>query len=213
MGVIDGKKIHVIGGGGFPEESFHEEIQVEVFDPKSETWELAGMENMRKTSRCGALVEGKLYMVEYEETNVYNPRGGEEGERMVRMERFTDMAHSVCVVEDVLFAFFTRAGLMWFDTKINVWRRLVGPDGKDLVLSRVKGMSEYHDGRLVVFNYIIPTDDDGLWDVNEVTKNVQCMLVSLDRAGDKVCGTVDWSGIVATVPLWFNFLHCLPVSE
>ncbi|KAF2619064.1 hypothetical protein F2Q68_00041563 [Brassica cretica] len=207
VGVIDGK-IYVMGGG-----EFNEEMPVEVFDPETESWELAGVEKVRKISRCSATVEGKVYMVEYEETNVYNPRGGEEGERMVRMERFTDMAHSVCVVEDVLFAFFTRAGLMWFDTKINVWRRLVGPDGKDLVLSRVKGMSEYHDGRLVVFNYIIPTDDHGLWDVNEVTKNVQCMLVSLDRAGDKICGRIDWSGIVATVPLWFNFLHCLPVSE
>ncbi|CAF2047733.1 BnaA09g35040D [Brassica napus] len=213
VGVIDGK-IYVMGGG-----EFNEEMQVEVFDPETETettWELAGVEKVRKISRCSATpaltVEGKVYMVEYVETNVYNPRGG-EGERMVRMERFTDMAHSVCVVEDVLFAFFTRAGLMWFDTKINVWRRLVGPDGKDLVLSRVKGMSEYHDGRLVVFNYIFATDDNGLWDVNEVNKNVQCMLVSLDRAGDKICGRIDWSGIVATVPVWFNFLHCLPVSQ
>nr|VDD56870.1 unnamed protein product [Brassica oleracea] len=115
VGVIDGKKIHVIGGGGFPEESFHEEIQVEVFDPKSETWELAGMENMRKTSRCGALVEGKLYMVEYEETNVYNPREC-EGERIVHMvsqrlekggrkDTLNDTVDCVCVVDDVLSAF------------------------------------------------------------------------------------------------------------
>ncbi|CAG7865030.1 unnamed protein product [Brassica rapa] len=42
VGVIDGK-IYVIGGGGF-----HDEIEVEVFDPKSETWELAGVEYGRK---------------------------------------------------------------------------------------------------------------------------------------------------------------------
>ncbi|KAL0713973.1 hypothetical protein Bca4012_020951 [Brassica carinata] len=65
-------------------------------------------------------------------------------------------------------------------------------------------MAEY-DGRLVVFNYISPTD--GWWAVNEVdkvTKNVQCMLVSLHRAGEKICGTIDWSGIVATVPIRQN---------
>ncbi|KAL0713975.1 hypothetical protein Bca4012_020953 [Brassica carinata] len=216
-GVIDGM-IYVMGGGGF-----NEEIQVEVFDPKSETWELAGVENVRKISRGSASVEGKVFMVEYGETSAYNPREG-EGERMVHMVsqklsedgskgKFTEMAHSVCVVDDVLFAFFTQTGLMWFDTKVNVWRKLIGRDGKQLFISRVKGMSEY-DGRLAVFNYVIPTD--GWWGVNEAdkfTKNVQCMFVSLDRVGEKICGTIDWSVIVATVPAWFNFQHCLTVSE
>ncbi|CAH8361926.1 unnamed protein product [Eruca vesicaria subsp. sativa] len=221
VGVIDGK-IHVMGGRGF-----NEEIQVEVFDPNSETWELAGVEKVRKISRSSVSVERKVYMVEYEETNVYNPRKGEGEPRMVRFvsemisegtgrkKKFTEMAHSVCVVEDVLFGFFTGKGLMWFDTKLNVWRRLLVRDGKQLVISRVKGMSEY-DGRLVVFNYIIPTH--GLWGVNEddimaATKNVQCILVSLDRAGDKICGTIVWSGVVATVPLWFNVQHCLAVPS
>ncbi|KAL0847585.1 hypothetical protein Bca101_020831 [Brassica carinata] len=137
------------------------------------------MESVRKFVRCSASVERKVYMVEYEETSVYNPREY-EGERLVHM--------------DVLFAFFNRTGLMWFDTKLNVWRRLVVRDGKELsFILHAEAMAEY-DGRLVVFNYISPTD--GWWAVNEVdkvTKNVQCMLVSLHRAGEKICGTIDWS--------------------
>ncbi|KAL0847582.1 hypothetical protein Bca101_020828 [Brassica carinata] len=78
VGVIDGK-IYVIGGGRFGEE----EIQVEVFDPKSETWELAGLENLPKFPRCSASVEGKVYMVEDDNTAVYNPRES-EGERLVQ---------------------------------------------------------------------------------------------------------------------------------
>ncbi|CAN6903781.1 unnamed protein product [Brassica oleracea] len=78
VGVIDGK-IYVIGGGGF-----HDEIEVEVFDPKSETWELAGVEYGRKALRCSASVEWKVYMVENNEIDVYNPREGER-ERMVHM--------------------------------------------------------------------------------------------------------------------------------
>ncbi|XP_009115663.1 F-box/kelch-repeat protein At2g22050 isoform X1 [Brassica rapa] len=108
VGVIDGK-IYVIGGGGY-----HEEIQVEVFHPKSETWELAGIENMRTIPRSSASVEGKVYMVEYEKTSVYNPREC-EGQRLVkivserlsergRKETVPDTVERVCVVEDVLFA-------------------------------------------------------------------------------------------------------------
>ncbi|KAJ4890273.1 Galactose oxidase/kelch repeat superfamily protein [Raphanus sativus] len=218
VGVIDGK-IYILGGG-----KFDEEFKVEVFDPESETWELAGAEIVRKIPRSGSSVlEGKVYMVEYGEINVYNPREG-GGQRMVHMVsqrlseddgskvKFTGMAYNVCVVEDVLFAFFIRTGLMWFDTKLNVWRKLIGRDGKELVISRVRAMSEY-DGRLVVFTYIIPADVLRKSNAVDMKKDVQCMLVSLDRAGDKICGTIDWSGIVATVPVWFNSRHCLAVSE
>ncbi|KAG2329487.1 hypothetical protein Bca52824_000667 [Brassica carinata] len=212
VGVIDGK-IYVIGGGGF-----QEEIQVEVFDPKSETWELAGMEyGGGKASRYSASVEGKVYMVEKYRKSVYNPRE-REGERLVRMvsqrlekggrkDTLKDTVDCVCVVDDVLFASVRWNGVMWFDTKLNVWRRLVGRDGKQLhsFTLHETSMAE-HDGRLVV-----------LWGESEVgdtyTMNVQCVLVSLDRSGDRICGTVDWSGIVATVPYSFWFLHCLAVSE
>lgn len=101
---------------------------------------------------------------------------------------------------------------MWFDTKLNVWRKLIGRDGKELFISRVRAMSEY-DGRLVVFTYIISADVLRKSNAVDMKKKVQCMLVSLDRAGEKICGTIDWSCIVATVPVWFNSQHCLAVSE
>ncbi|KAJ4868744.1 Galactose oxidase/kelch repeat superfamily protein [Raphanus sativus] len=223
-GVIDGK-IYVIGGGPF---SFtgdimyniiHDEFQVEVFDPNSETWELAGVEKLLNVPRCSASVEGKVFVVEPERTSVYDPREG-EGERMVHMvshrlsegdgskDEFSDMPGSVCVVEDVLFAFFYGTGLMWFDTKLSVWRRLVGRDGKELPFNlNVADVAEY-EGRLVVFYTKI-----NLVHYNPVNTSVQCIFVSLDRAGGKICGTVDWSGILATVPVSFRFIHCLPVSE
>ncbi|KAL0713976.1 hypothetical protein Bca4012_020954 [Brassica carinata] len=220
VGVSDGK-IYVIGGRPISfsdDEIFNDEIQVEVFDPKSETWELAGLENVRTFSRCSASVEGKVYMVEYKKTSVYNPIEGEGGERMVHMVsqrlsedgskcKLKETAHRVCVVEDVLFAFFSRTGLMWFDTNLNVWRKLVGRDGKELpFILYAEAMAEY-DGRLVVFyTYINEVH-------NSVTLSIQCLVVSLDRAGGKICGTIDWSGLVATVPFSVRFLHCLAVSE
>nr|VDD56871.1 unnamed protein product [Brassica oleracea] len=219
VGVIDGK-IYVIGGRhfSFSDGRFHEEVQVEVFDPKSETWELVGQERVHKVSRCSASVEGKVFMVEYKRTSVYNPRKG-KGERMVhmvsqRLERgrkdmLNDSAFTVCVVEDVLFAFFNRTGLMWFDTKLNVWRKLVGRDGKELLpfVLRAHAMVEY-EGRLVVLCMLAEKEVH-----DPVTKSVRCMFVSLDRAGDLICGTIHWSGILGTIPYSFHFLHCLAVSD
>ncbi|CAN7065070.1 unnamed protein product [Brassica oleracea var. botrytis] len=186
--------------------------KVEVFDPKSGTWELAGVENVRKTLRCGASVDRKVYMVESEETSVYNPRGCER-ERMVRMvnerlrgrkEGLDDTVCRACVVEDVLFAFFVRSGVMWFNTKFNAWSSLVGPDGKELFISRADAMSEYDDdGRLAVLYMLGENEVDETF-----TKSVGCMLVKLERAGEKICGTIDWSGVVGAVPYWFSFLHC-----
>ncbi|CAH8384332.1 unnamed protein product [Eruca vesicaria subsp. sativa] len=215
VGVIDGK-IYVIGGlpfffttdGIFREE---EEILVEVFDPKSETWELGGHENVRKIARCCASVEGKVFIVEDKRTSVYNPREG-EGERMVHMvserlseggskDKLKDRVYDVCVVDDVLFALFHNTGLMWFDTKHSVWKKLVGRDGKELpFILRVEAIAEY-EGRLVVFYSDI------------LARTVQCMFVSLDRARGKICGTIDWSGILATPPVSFRFRQCLTVSE
>ncbi|CAH8384322.1 unnamed protein product [Eruca vesicaria subsp. sativa] len=225
MGVIDGK-VYVIESGGvaFFDGIFHEEeeekIQVEVFDPKSETWELAGQENVRKTFftlRWGASVEGNVYMVEFEDTSVYNPRET-EGERLLQMvsvrlkhgrkDKFIDTVKRVCVVEDVLFAFFNGSGIMWFTTKLNVWRSLVDRDGKELFFYSVNSMVEYEGSFVVLYSDVIPNGFDVA-----VAKNVLCMFVSLDRAGETICGKIDWSGIVATVPYSFCFLHCLSFSE
>ncbi|CAH8384330.1 unnamed protein product [Eruca vesicaria subsp. sativa] len=208
-GVIDGK-IYVIGGG-----EFYEEVHVEVFDPKSETWEVPGVENVPDIPRYGASVEGKVYMVDYEKTHVYNPREN-EGRRLIQMvskrlkeggreEMLRERVAGVCAVEDVLFALFDKSGLMWFDTKRNVWRRLVGREGKEMFIFHADVMAEY-DGKLVVL-YMWGESRDTF------TKSVRCKLVSLHKAGDRICGTIDWSGVVASVPDWFDFLHCLAVSD
>ncbi|KAG2286609.1 hypothetical protein Bca52824_046213 [Brassica carinata] len=124
----------------------------------------------------------QIYMVKAGGISVYNPREG-EGERMVRMvskrlaesnpregrrkEKLDEAVSWVCVVENVLYACYCSSGLMWFDTKLNVWRRVV---------------SRYAEEA--------------------------CHFV-----GEKILGTIEWSGIVATVPYGSQFLHCSGIFE
>ncbi|KAL0652095.1 hypothetical protein Bca4012_094786 [Brassica carinata] len=180
--------------------------------------EKGDMENVRKTSRCSASDNVAPPMVEYEEINVYNPREFER-ERMVRMvsqrlergqkDMLNDSAYLVCVVEDVLYAFFNQSGIMWFNTTLNVWRRLLDRDGKQLpFIFHADAKAEYEDGKLVIL-YMLREKEI----YHTVAKSVRCMLVSLHRSGDMICGTVDWSGTMGTVPDSVNFLHCLAVSD
>ncbi|ESQ46110.1 hypothetical protein EUTSA_v10000431mg, partial [Eutrema salsugineum] len=99
--------------------------------------------------------------------------------------------------------------LLWFDTKLNVWRRLVSRDGKQLSLLRVQAMGEY-EGKLAVFKPL-----DNLDQINETKSvNVSMFLVTLDMVGEKICGTIEWSGVVATIPYSSYWcLHCLAVSD
>lgn len=99
---------------------------------------------------------------------------------------------------------------MWFDTKLSVWRSLVGPDGnrlKKLSTFSVKAMAE-HDGKLALLYPCYKLENDLTF-----TRSFQCELVSLHRAGDRICGTSNWFGVVGTVPLSFPFLHFLAVSN
>ncbi|WZZ81193.1 hypothetical protein YC2023_101765 [Brassica napus] len=55
-------------------------------------------------------------------------------------------------------------------------------------------MAEYDDGKLVIL-YMLSEKEV----YHTVAKSVRCMLVSLHRSGDMICGTVDWSGTMGTV--------------
>ncbi|CAA7044855.1 unnamed protein product [Microthlaspi erraticum] len=215
LGVIDGK-IYVIGVVDFA--GPNEEIQVEIFDPESKIWKFAGHEKVR-ARQCYqqfiASLEQKIYMVYGGRTGVYNPRQG-KSERLVHMvneklvgketrERLREGLSSVCVVENILYAHF-ESGLMWFDTKLSLWRKLVSRDGKEeLFLPNVHAMAEY-EGKLVVFKYLFKSGGDA---------SVEMFLFALDRVRETICGTIEWSGIVASVPytILSDLLHCLVVSE
>lgn len=42
-----------------------------------------------------------------------------------RKEKLGEVVFWVCVVENVFYVCYCSSGLMWFDIKFNVWRRVV----------------------------------------------------------------------------------------
>ncbi|CAH2061550.1 unnamed protein product [Thlaspi arvense] len=135
----------------------------------------------------------------------------------VKRKRMSDNVDCVCVVENVLYAFFRSSGLMWFDTKINAWRSLEG--AKVQYLFPVDAMAEY-DGKLAVFGLSSSameryTSSSVMerYTYTYTNNNVQCVLIALHRVGEMIRGTIEWSGAVATVPRLFALLHCLVASH
>ncbi|CAA7019823.1 unnamed protein product [Microthlaspi erraticum] len=212
LGVVEGE-IYVIRGG-----REYGEIQVVAFDTKSRVWSFAWEGNVQKPPSYCASLEGKVYTVDHygDEVTVYNPKEGKTEETIStienegRIRRGDDFLSYVCAVEDVLYACFDWSGFVWFDNKLNVWTRLIiSDDDVDDVKALtnqiyVDAMVEYH-GKLAVF-----------WqkesEVGEF-KDVMCVLIALDRIGERIRGKIDWSGVVATVPTCYKFVHCLGVSH
>lgn len=218
-GVIDGKiyvicRCYIFGGVD------RKKINVEVLDPKSKIWKSEGQEKVQPRMWCDNMVrfaslERKVYMVEAGLISVYNPRKG-EGERMDQMvsnrlaesnpregrrkEKLNEAVSWVCVVENVLYACYCSSGLMWFDTKLNVWRRVVSRAEEVCHFGEKQAVAEYQ-GKLAVFEFV-------KHDLVDNTKSVKMFLFSFLTVGEKILGTIEWSGIVATVPYDSQFLHC-----
>ncbi|WZY89620.1 hypothetical protein YC2023_046355 [Brassica napus] len=139
-------------------------------------------EKVQCKSRFSASLEDRVYMVDslHGRISAYTPR---EGISNVATESQSDKMNCLCVVENVIYACFKRSGLMWFDTKLKVWRRLVDSDGK--------------------FN-----TDHAL-----MKMDIRCRMIALDRVGDEIRGKIEWSGIMATFPCGeITLRHCLVVS-
>ncbi|CAH8367027.1 unnamed protein product [Eruca vesicaria subsp. sativa] len=197
MGVVDGK-IYVIGG-------LDVETQVEVFDPKTQTWEFAGEEKLRCESQFSASLEDKVYMVQfnYGGISAYSPEKGISNEATGSL---SDKINCVCVVENVIYACVKWRWLMWFDTKLKVWRRLIDSDGKvTFCIFNVEEMAEY-EGKLAVFWTHI--NNDGV-----LKTEIRCNMIALDRVGEEIRGMIESSGIVATYPHTIFLSQCVAVSD
>ncbi|KAL1191995.1 F-box/kelch-repeat protein [Cardamine amara subsp. amara] len=110
-------------------------------------------------------------------------------------------------LDDVIYAFYFQKGLMWFDVRRKVWDKVIGVKGLDAKFDDVALMTEY-DGKLVIF--WSETDHP----FHPTKKELRCVVMALDWVGEEIRGTIEWSGIVATMPNdLYEFHNCFVISD
>ncbi|XP_019101991.1 PREDICTED: F-box/kelch-repeat protein At2g44700-like [Camelina sativa] len=103
-----------------------------------------------------------------------------------------------CVIDNVLYLYFSRFGLMWYDTQLMIWRVVYG---FDLGKSQCVGIAEYY-GKLAI-----------LWEkpspVNRESKEIWCTMIGLHVG---IHGAAEPSQLLGIVPHCYIMRCCLSVS-
>ncbi|CAN6852893.1 unnamed protein product [Brassica oleracea] len=196
-----GSKIHVVGG--YMNDEIH---QAESFDLKTQTWEPAPRPNPERLFHatadvsldrkvCALMSLGAIVVC-------YDTRDGScTGFELPRKDKWWKTG--VCVIDNVLYVYYARFGLMWYDTELKLWRVVNGLDGMKKV--RSVAMAEYY-GKLAF-----------LWKgygvVGGVRKEVWCRMIALDRSEGGIDGTAEPAQLMGSVPRGYKLQHCLSVSE
>ncbi|CAA7055261.1 unnamed protein product [Microthlaspi erraticum] len=206
--VVDGK-IYVVGGGYDLDAS----NWMEVFDPKTQTWECVVCPHAERFSRSvdrSAVVEGRIFYMFFMEGMSYDPKE----DRWEAMKMMANMDSgwpwlSYCVVDDVLFACCDSEGLRWYDFKKQSW----------MEMKSLKGLPEFarychyqmadYGGKLAVFW----KKSVGVKGINK-SKKIRCAVIAIEKrnGGEEVWGTVEWHDLVLTLPESFELVHALSAA-
>lgn len=96
----------------------------------------------------------------------------------------------VCVVNSLIYVFYYEFGLMWYDLKEKIWKR-------------VKGLCCD-----VGWYYVVECNGKFvlLWEDSE--EKIWCVMIVLDKVGVEIYGRVEWSEFVGYVYCYF-YWFCL----
>ncbi|KAJ4876706.1 F-box/kelch-repeat protein [Raphanus sativus] len=195
-----GSKIYVVEG--YVDDEIH---QAESFDVKNESWEHAPRPELESSFLATANVslDRKVcaLMSVAEITVCYDTRDGSC--EVFGLPKDKWWRTGVCVIDNVLYVYYARFGLMWYDTELKLWRVVTGLD--DLKKVRSVAMAEYY-GKMAF-----------LWRdfavVGGVMKEVWCRMIALDRSEEGINGTAESGQLMGSVPRGYRLQHCLSVSE
>ncbi|CAH8336496.1 unnamed protein product [Eruca vesicaria subsp. sativa] len=196
-----GSKIYVVGG--YRNDKIH---QAESFDLKTQTWELTPSPDEERLAFSTANVSldrkvcGFMYLAAI--TICYDPRDGSCEVFDLPKDRWWETG--VCVMDNVLYVYYARLGLMWYDTELGLWRVVNGLD--DMKKVRSVAMGEYY-GKMAF-----------LWEdsacVGCAMKEVWCRMIGLVRSEEGgIVGNAEPAQLMGSVPSGYRLQHCLSVSE
>ncbi|CAA7055270.1 unnamed protein product [Microthlaspi erraticum] len=203
--VFDGK-IYVAGGFKDYNSSSN---WMEVFDPKTQTWDFVVCpvaEGCSASVIKSAVIEGKILFYTFmNECLAYSPK--EDRWEVIGGKTSLDSGwawQSYCVIGDVLYSCCISVVLRWFDSKRQYWMALKGLKG----LPRFHGndcvkLADY-GGKLAVFwTKYSPSSE-----YNE--KTISCAVISLERRNgddedEEIWGTVEWVDPLLTLAYPYRF--------
>ncbi|CAH8326545.1 unnamed protein product [Eruca vesicaria subsp. sativa] len=190
VAVVDGK-IYVTGG--FFNFIDDEIIQVEVFDPNTQTWEVGPLgphgemtygEGFKITQfRDAVALDGMVYGISFSHGHhtIYDTKDG-TCENFDMSYEYTEKIRKVCVINSLIYAIYYDLGLMWYDPKEKIWRRVKGLPC-DVWWHRMVECN----GKLVLLR-------------EDSEKKIWCAMIALDKVGVEIHGRVEWSEFVLRIP-------------
>ncbi|XP_019101980.1 PREDICTED: F-box/kelch-repeat protein At2g44700-like [Camelina sativa] len=193
-----GGKIYVIGG------CIEGDPIAESFNLKTEAWEPAlcphDEESRIWIHGIGAPLDRKVCAVSLVQgLTCYDTRDGSCESSELPFGIW--WKSGVCVIDNVLYVYFSSYGLMWYDTELRLWRVVY-----DLDLGKPQGvaMAEYY-GKLAF-----------LWEKPSLlfrgSKEIWCRMIGLARSEEGFNGAAEPSQLLRIVPRTFSFHHCLSVG-
>ncbi|CAH2080038.1 unnamed protein product [Thlaspi arvense] len=181
---------------------------MEVFDPKTQTWEpvlcrlpvlcplLANIRNNIKLN--STVIEGRIYYMFESTTLAYHPK--EDKWEAIR-ERMGGLG-SCCVIDKVLYCGSVSQGLKWYDTKKHNWVNIKG-------LEVLPKFTSYDSVKLADYGGTLAVFSKNMYYVSKETR-VWCAVIVFERRGnDEIWGTVEWFDTVLTVPNFYSLVCAL----
>ncbi|CAH2061389.1 unnamed protein product [Thlaspi arvense] len=198
VGLVD-QKIYAFGGY----EVEYEEIKADVFDTKTQTWEVTEVGpvfNLERSCLWMSVVspslDRKVYVRKSAHVIVYDPRDGNC--EKIDIPNDYSFNYDVCVIDNMLYIYRSYVGLMWYDSKKKYWRLVKGLKLDEYSAFDIR-MGEYN-GKLVFLRNPSSLEEDK-------KREVWCAMIALDRNGVEITGNVEWSVRVLSVPCDYMIMH------
>ncbi|KAJ4890824.1 F-box/kelch-repeat protein [Raphanus sativus] len=201
---VVGSKVYVIGIY-----TSDDEINVESFDVKTQTWELADVPDDQGwwwSAVAIASLNRKVCAFNFSDNarlKCYDPRDGSCESLGLPTEGKLLCRTGACVMNNVLYVYYARLGLMWFDSEMRLWRVVSGLSHLNKV--RSVAMAEYYGKMAFLW-------EDEIGVVGE-TKEVWCRMIALERREGEVRGIAEAPQLLGSVPRGYRLQHCLSVSD